>query len=81
MYPLDVHDVAVKPIVKNQQFVCYYLVDHVWEATKETIIHCSSNNSIIISTLTGDFGRAKTPTTANVKASYFPLTIIESVGI
>jgi hypothetical protein len=30
---------------------------------------------------TGDFGRAKTPTMANVKASYLPLTIIESVGI
>jgi hypothetical protein len=31
-------------------------------------------------TLTGDLGRAKTPTMANVKASYFPLMIIESVG-
>lgn len=39
------------------------------------------NHMKIISLLTGDFGRAKTPTIANVKASYFPLTISESVGI
>jgi len=80
MCPLDVHDEEVKPIVKNQQFVCYYLVDHVEEATKKTSTRSLSNNNIIVSMLTGDFGRAKTPTTTNVKASYFPLTIIESVG-
>jgi hypothetical protein len=76
MCPSDVHDEEVKPIVKNQQFVCYYLVDHVEEATKKN----QSFVNITVSALTEDFGRAKTPTTANVKASYFPLTIIESVG-
>jgi len=30
---------------------------------------------------TGDFGRANTPTIATVNTSYFPLIIIESVGI
>ena len=47
----------------------------------KTIICYLFNNDEIDSRLTGDFGRAKTPTTATVKASYFPLTIIESVGI
>ena len=38
-------------------------------------------HSMIILLLTGDFGRAKTPTTASVNTSYFPLIIMESVGI
>lgn len=47
---------------------------------KTKYVWFSKQNSIV-SLLTGDFGRAKTPTTATVKASYFPLIIIESVGI
>lgn len=77
MCPLDVHDEEVEPIVENQQFVYYYLVDHVEAAGKNRF----SVNYNYISLLTGDFGRAKTPTMATVKASYFPLIIIESVGI
>jgi hypothetical protein len=77
-YPLDVHD-EVKLTEENQQFACYP-VDHVEEA-KQSIICLFSNAIRNISMLTGDFGRAKTPTIATVKVSYFPLMITESVGI
>jgi len=49
---------------------------------RKAIIYSFSNNNINnISLFTGDFGRAKTPTIATVIASYFPLIMIESVGI
>jgi ethanolamine utilization protein EutA (predicted chaperonin) len=79
--PLDVHDEEAEQTVRNQQFVYYLRVVHVVEAIINNYIFFLSNNNNNILLFTGDFGRAKTPTIATVKASYFPLIIIESVGI